>query len=526
MNSFYHYLVENYHQIIHLTLQHLQLTLMSVVIAASIGVPLGIVITRNKRVANSVLGVTGVLQAIPSLALLGFLIPLLGIGELPAIIMVILYSLLPIVKNTYVGLSGVDPSLIEASKGMGMTDRQILFKVKTPIAYPLIMAGLRISVVRAVGLMTLAAFIGAGGLGLLVYTGVQTVNTNMILAGAIPACILALLLDYIVGLIEEILTPYGIQVSMNKTKIKSRKMIKLQRKILAFVTLVILLITLIVALSSGKKKETIVIASKNFTENVTLAYMMEDIIEHDTNLNVTLKERLGATGILHDALINGDIDIYPDYTGTGYMNIMKQDITDGCDETCVYNQVKTYYNDNFDVDWLEPFGFNNTYTLAVRQDTQKKYNLKTYSDLAAVSSELVLGSTFEFLERHDGYLGLQDTYGFNFKEEKGLDEGIRYLSIINGDIDVTDAFSTDGLLIKNNLYVLKDDKKFFPPYYAAPLVRNDLIKKHPEVKTALLKLGNILDDETMSHLNYLVDVEHQSSKQVAHDYLQELGLLD
>jgi glycine betaine/choline ABC-type transport system substrate-binding protein/ABC-type proline/glycine betaine transport system permease subunit len=527
MRNLISYIQENYQKIFELTIEHIGLTVFAVLIAMVIGIPLGIVITKNKKLANGVLGTSGVIQATPSLALLGFLIPFLGIGEVPAIIMVILYSLLPIIKNTYVGLSGVDPNLIEASKGMGMTDRQILFRIKLPIAYPLIMAGLRISVVSAVGLMTLAAFIGAGGLGYLVYSGVQTVNNAMILSGAIPAMILALLLDYLVGKTEDVLTPYGIQVSMNKENLKPLNKIKKQRKVLlGLFAAVVMAFIVSTSVTSFKERNTIVIGSKNFSENATLAYMMEDIIEYETNLDVKVKDRMGATSILHEALVKGDIDIYADYTGTGYMSLMKREVEAGCDADCVYEEVKTYYHDQFDVTWLEPFGFNNTYTLAITKEMQENYQIKTYSDLASLSQNFVLGSTFEFLNRNDGYLGLQEAYPFHFGGTESLDEGLRYRAMESGDIDVTDAFSTDGLLIKHNLFVLEDDLGFFPPYYAAPLVRGELIEKHPEVQTAVLKLALILDDETMSELNYKVDVEKMSSQDVAYNFLIEQGLIN
>lgn len=200
-----------YDEILEALLKHLSLTFISVGLAILIGVPLGILIARYKKLSKPVIGFANVVQAVPSLALLGFLIPLLGIGETPAIIMVLLYSLLPIVKNCYTGLINIDSDLLEAAKGMGMTKRQVLFKVQIPLATPVIMAGIRISAVTAVGLMTIAAFIGAGGLGDLVFRGVQSVNNNMIIAGALPACLLALLMDFVIGKLETVTVPKGIK---------------------------------------------------------------------------------------------------------------------------------------------------------------------------------------------------------------------------------------------------------------------------------------------------------------------------
>lgn len=198
-------------EIIQRLLEHIELTLIAVGFAIIVGIPLGILIARYKKLAVPVIGVANVIQAIPSLALLGFLLPILGIGSTPAIVMVLLYSLLPIVKNCYTGLINIDVDLLEAAKGMGMTKRQVLFKVQIPLAMPVIMAGIRISAVTAVGLMTIAAFIGAGGLGDLVFKGVQSVNNNMILAGALPACLLALLMDFLIGKLEKVTVPKGIK---------------------------------------------------------------------------------------------------------------------------------------------------------------------------------------------------------------------------------------------------------------------------------------------------------------------------
>lgn len=211
MINFFNFFVSRLSQIQGLTLQHIELTLIAVLFAIAIGVPLGIFVERVKKLSGIIIGIANVVQAIPSLALLGFLIPAFGIGSTPAIIMVFLYSLLPIIKNTYIGLENIDSEIIEAGKGMGMTQSQLLRLVKLPLALPVIMAGVRIAAVTAVGLMTIAAFIGAGGLGYMIFTGIQMYNTMMVLSGAIPAAILALLIDFIIGKIEAKVTPKGIK---------------------------------------------------------------------------------------------------------------------------------------------------------------------------------------------------------------------------------------------------------------------------------------------------------------------------
>jgi osmoprotectant transport system permease protein len=205
--NFIAYISENMAGILLRTLQHIQLTLLSIGIATVIGVPLGILISYIAQLKKPVLGFANVVQAVPSIALLGFLVPFLGIGEKPAVFMVVIYSLLPIIKNTTIGLSNINAEMVEAANGIGMTKFQVLTKVKLPLALPVIMAGIRISAVTSVGLVTLAAFIGANGLGYLIYSGIRTVNTNQILSGAAPACILALFVDFAASLVERAVTP-------------------------------------------------------------------------------------------------------------------------------------------------------------------------------------------------------------------------------------------------------------------------------------------------------------------------------
>ena len=211
MIALFKYMTEHSSQITELLIEHIEMTAAAVAFAVCIGVPLGILISYVRRLGKPIIGVANVVQAVPSMALLGLAIPLLGIGTLPAVVMVIIYSLLPIIKNTYTGIAGIDPQLVEAAGGIGFTRWQVLRKIKLPMALPVIMAGVRISAVTAVGLMTMAAFIGAGGLGYLVFSGIRTVNNLQILAGAIPACLLALLVDFLMGLVEKLVTPISLQ---------------------------------------------------------------------------------------------------------------------------------------------------------------------------------------------------------------------------------------------------------------------------------------------------------------------------
>ncbi|XJZ25674.1 glycine betaine ABC transporter substrate-binding protein [Bacillota bacterium Lsc_1132] len=521
MNQFWNYVLVNYQQIFSLLGKHIYLSVVSVLIAVVIGIPLGILISREPRLSKPVIGTTNVIQAIPSLALLGFLIPFIGIGSTPAIVMVVLYSLLPIVKNTYTGLTNIDSDILEAARGIGLTKSQTMRKIQLPLAFPVIMAGIRISAVTAVGLMTIAAFIGAGGLGYLVFSGVQTVDNNMILAGAIPACILALLIDFGVGKLEKKLSytsKMNSSTSMKKSAGSGRK-----KLIVSFATIVLIAAGVFAFFPTAKAEDKIVIGTKNFSEQLILGNMLADLIENKTDLQVDRKLNLGGTQVAFGAIKSGDIDMYVEYTGTGLVDIMKKQAVNNPQQ--VYNIVKKEFKSKYGIDLLQPLGFNNTYALAVRQETASKYGLKTISDLAKVSNQMIIGPTIEFPNRNDGLPGLTKAYNMNFKAVKAVDGGLRYTALKNYKSDVIDAFSTDGLLEAFHLKVLEDDKHFFPPYYAVPIIKESTLKEHPELKKVINSLAGKLSDEKMRDLNYKVDSLKQSPDKVAKEFLQKEGLI-
>jgi osmoprotectant transport system permease protein len=517
MSDFYNYLSGNYEQIIDLLGQHIYLSIISVLVAVIIGIPLGILISRQPKLSKPIIGTTNVIQAIPSLALLGFLIPFIGIGSAPAIVMVVLYSLLPIVKNTYTGLTNIDPDILEAAKGIGLTKSQTMKKVQLPLAFPMIMAGIRISAVTAVGLMTIAAFVGAGGLGYLVFSGVQTVDNYMILAGAIPACILALLIDFVVGKLE---TSFSYS---NKRKSATKAGKNIKRLVIAFTSIIVVAAGAFTVYSKASAGDKIVIGSKNFSEQLILGNMLADLVESNTDLKVERKMNLGGSQVAFSAIKNGDIDMYVEYTGTGLVNILNQSPQSDPDK--VYDYVKKEFKEKFGIDFLKPLGFNNTYALAVRQDTAQHYNLNTISDLAKVSDSMIMGPTIEFPNREDGLIGLSKTYNLKFKDVQAVDGGLRYTALDNHKSDVIDAFSTDGLIEEFGLKVLKDDKNFFPPYYAVPIVKEETLKEHPELEEALNTLAGKLTDDKMRKLNYKVDSLKESPAKVAKEFLKEEGLI-
>lgn len=521
MGEFWNYLSVNYQQVLSLLGEHIYLSIVSVLIAIIIGIPLGILISNEPKLSKPIIGTTNVIQAIPSLALLGFLIPFIGIGSSPAIVMVVLYSLLPIVKNTYTGLTNIDGDILEAAKGIGLTKSQTMKKVQLPLAFPMIMAGIRISAVTAVGLMTIAAFVGAGGLGYLVFSGVQTVDNYMILAGAIPACILALFIDFVVGKLESNLS-YTSKQTGAKRGAKKGKTAK--RWIVAVTTIVIIAAGCFKVYSTANAEDKIVIGSKNFSESIILGNMLADLIENKTDIQVERKLNLGGTQVAFNAVKSGDIDAYVEYTGTGLVNILKQSPENDTDK--VYTYVQKEFKQKYGIELLKPLGFNNTYTLAVRPDTAQEYGLETISDLAKVSGNLIMGPTIEFSNRKDGIEGLEKTYNMKFKAVKSIDGGLRYTALDNHKSDVIDAFLTDGLIEEFGLKVLKDDQNFFPPYYAVPIIKEETLKEHPELKNVLNSLAGKLSDDKMRELNYKVDSLKQSPAKVAKEFLKQEGLLD
>lgn len=515
MDNFISFIIQQKSKILSLLIQHVSLTASAIVIAILVGVPLGILISRTPKLRKLILGFVNVVQAVPSMALLGLLVPIMGIGSKPAIFTVVIYSLLPIVKNTYIGISSIDPVVLESAKGIGLTRNQTLFKIQLPLSLPIIMGGVRISAVTAVGLMTLAAFIGAGGLGYLVFSGVQTVNNNMILAGAIPSCILALLVDYIFSQIEALVTPKGLDLNRGKKNFIGLKVVSAILIITVVATAVVPMFT--------RKKDTVTVGSKNYTEQLVLGNMYADLIEAHTDLNVERKLNLGGASVTFNALDSGELDMYVDYTGVILLNVMKHEMVTDPDET--YNIVKDTMEKEHGLTLLDPIGFNNTWTLAMKPELAEQYNIETMSDLSKYSSDLILSCTLEFENREDAYVGLSKLYNMKFKDVKAVDGSLRYTAVDKNEAQVIDANSTEGLVKKYKLKILEDDRGFFPPYYAAPIVREDTLEKYPELRKVLNMLKDKIDEKTMMELNYQVDEKGRSPEDVAHDYLTQEGLI-
>ena len=287
-----------------------------------------------------------------------------------------------------------------------------------------------------------------------------------------------------------------------------------------------MLVTLFLIAAVGcSSEETITIASKPMTEQYIIAEMLTALIEQETDLKVTYIAGIGGgTANIHPAMLKGEVDIYPEYTGTALMEVLKQDLIN--DPEKLYTEVKQSYSDDFNIYWSNLYGFNDTFGLAMKKDIASLLGIKTYSDLAAKSKDLTFGAEHDFFERDDGMPGLKNTYNMNFGNEVGMDIGLKYQAINANEVDVINIFSTDGKLEEYNMTVLEDDLNYFPSYYAATLVRQEVLDEHPELIEVLAMLDGAINNQEMTKMNYQVEVEKQQPKDVALSFLQAKGLLD
>lgn len=483
--------------------KHIEISFIAIFIAVIISLPLGIYLTRHKKVAEPIIQIAAIFQTIPSLALLGILIPIVGIGEIPAVIALVIYAILPILRNTYTGIKEINPMLIEAAEAMGMNKRKRLYKVQLPLAMPVIMAGIRTAMVLIIGTATLAALIGAGGLGDLILLGIDRNMNSLILLGAIPAALLAIIFDILLKYLEKA---------------------SLKKSFIAMALGAIVTISLVAAPYITGQNKQLVIAGKLGSEPEILINMYKLMIEDETNIKVILKPGMGKTSFLFNALQSDDIDIYPEFTGTALSAFLKEDAKSN-DSTQVYNQAKVGMEEKFNMVFLKPMKFNDTYAVAASEDFAKKYNLSRISDLNNVEDMIKAGFTLEFTDRDDGYKGIQKFYGLKISNLKTMEPKLRYEAIVNGEINLIDAYSTDSELAQYNLKVLQDDKQFFPPYQGAPLMLKRTLQKYPEIEAPLNKLAGKITDDEMRRMNYEVNVQGKPAEDVARAYLKKESLI-
>ena len=496
------FLEERRTELLFLTAQHLVLVLVSTAVAVAIGVPLGLLLTRRPRLARAVLAGTSLLQTIPSLALFGFLIaiPFLGIGAPTAIVALVLYALLPILRNTYTGLLQVDPAVVEAATGLGMTPWQRLRMVELPLALPVILAGVRIAAVVSVGTATIAAAVGAGGLGTYVFRGIATLDTRLMLAGAIPAAILALLADALLASVERSRRP-------------ARAAALLALGAVALVAL---------SLPRGPGNDAsraVVVGSKNFTEQVLLGEILAQVLE-SRGLAVDRRLNLGGTSLCHAALRSGQLDAYVEYTGTALVDVLKRPVAG--DPAAVLRAVRDGYA-ALGLAVGEPLGFNNTFALVVRPETAARLGLRRISDLPPHAGSLRVGLFGEFLERRDGMAGLVEAYGLRFgTPPREMDLGLLYPALAQDRVDLVVGSATDGLIAAMGLVVLEDDRRYFPPYDAVPVMNTEAVRRHPGLEEAAASLAGRIDEAAMRRMNQAVDGEHRAPAAVAREFVMGL----
>ncbi|GBG93562.1 glycine betaine/carnitine/choline ABC transporter substrate-binding and permease protein [Ligilactobacillus salitolerans] len=486
-------------------LQHLQISTISLLIAMVIAIPLAIWVVKHTKLAEFLLQLTGVLQTLPSLAVLGLLIPIVGIGTVPAVIALVVYALLPIFQNTYLGLTEIDPALEEAADAFGMSRMKKLFRLELPLAMPTIISGIRTALVMIIGTATLAALIGAGGLGTFILLGIDRNNTSLILIGAIASGLLAIIMSALIKWLEH-----------------------------ASVKTAVSVLALIVVLLGGgsaynayvNRTETITIAGKLGSEPEILINMYKELITNDdSHIKVTLKPNFGKTTFLFNAVKNDQIDIYPEFTGTVLETLAKKpQKTTGLTAQATYRKAKTTLAKQDELALLKPMKYNNSYALAVPEKFQQEHKLKTISDLQNVQSLLKGGMTLEFIDRGDGLKGIKQTYGLDFPV-KSMEPALRYQAIGQKKINIVDAYSTDSELRQYHLGILKDDKRMFPTYQGAPLMKQKFADDHPQIVKSLNKLAGKITEKQMQEMNYEVNVQDKSPATVAHNYLSKHHLL-
>ncbi len=492
---------------------HLQLTMVALLLGTSISVPLGVMVTRLRWIGQPVMVSASVIQTVPSLALLAIMVPVLAalnlqsIGYLPAIIGLTLYSILPILRNTVAGLQSVDPSLIEAARGVGMTPAQQLRRVELPVAMPVIIAGIRTSTVWTVGIATLATPVGATSLGNYIFTGLQTRNFTAVMVGCVAASILALILD---GLVR------AFEVAVQKRN----------RALGAAVLGVLALLFLLVGASIAPKllfptQDRITIGAKTFTEQYILSEIMAQTIQEATKLDTTVMQSLGST-VAFDALRTGQLDVYVDYSGTIWATIMKRDKLPS-NRNEVLSKVARYLADEHGIVQVSALGFENTYALAMRDQQARELGIRRISDLTPSAPRLSIGGDYEFFGRAE-WRDIEKTYGLKFGSRRSMDSSLMYQAIANGSVDVISAFSTDGRIAALNLRVLEDDRGTIPPYDAVILVSPHLMRKHPSVAEALRRLAGTIDADRMRRMNLEVDEFGKSPAEVASKFLRETDL--
>ncbi|MGH9258092.1 MAG: glycine betaine ABC transporter substrate-binding protein [Vicinamibacterales bacterium] len=487
--------------------QHIALVVISTAVAVAAGVPIGIIAAHRPRLGAPVTAAASIVQTVPSLALFGFLLPLPlvgGVGARTALVALILYALLPVIRTTAAGIRSIDPAILEAADAMGMTPWQRLTQVELPLALRAIIAGVRVAAVVGVGTVTIAAAIGAGGLGAYIYRGLSMVDATVILAGAVPAAALAMVVDGGLLLVERAL-------SARRWAPRSAR---------AAVVAAAIGCAAAVVLAATPSTERIVVGSKNFTEQVVLGELMAQAIERYAGLPVDRRLNLGGTLICDRAIQTGDIDLYVEYSGTALTAVFRQSVRS--DPRAVLDEVRRRYADS-GRSMLAPLGFGNTFAILVRAADARARGLTRLSELAAHAPGWRAAFGYEFLERPDGFRGLANTYGLRFRESpRVMDLALMYRALAEGQVDVVAGDSTAGLIGALDLAMLEDDRHYFPPYDAIPVVHAATLLRHPEIGAAIGRVTGRVTADAMRQMNYAVDARRQDPAAVVSSFLDAL----
>ncbi len=510
--------------------EHLLMVALAVAIALLIALPLGVLIQGRPRLAQLVLGLANAVQTIPSLAIFGLLltVPVLGgIGPTPAVLALVLYALLPLLRGLVTGLDQVPSGLKEAGRALGLSRGQVLRHVEFPLALPSLMAGLRVATVISVGVATIGAAIGAGGLGVFIFRGIATVNNSLLLAGALPAAAIALVADGALGALETRLcrrvAKGGSQAGRRgggRAAWRRRRWLQL----LAGTLLVAALLAIPVAWSwlAPSGGETVVVGAKGYTEQLLLGELLAQEIEAHTSLRVKREFSLGSTFLLHEAVRQGRIDGYVEYTGTAWTAILRQPPLPPERRAVLWQRARQLYDDRFGLRMFPSLGFENTFAILIRQADGQRLGLRTISDAVKPARQWRAAFGYEFLNREDGLPGLAERYGLRFAAPpSAMDLGLTYRALADGRVDLIAGDSTNGLISALKLQILEDDRAYFPPYDAVPVFNAASLRRHPELLPVLDRLSGRLSAATMQRLNAAVDLQGQTPELVVRHWRRD-----
>ena len=486
--------------------RHLLLSITALGIGIGISLPLAVFVTRVRVLQGPVLMIASAIQTIPSLALLALMVPILReIGFLPAAIALILYSMLPVIRNTVTGITEVDPDLIEAGRGLGMTPNQLLFRVQLPLAMPVIIAGIRTATVWVVGIATLSTPVGATSLGNYIFSGLQTQNYTAVLVGCVAAAALALVLDGLIRVMEHAAAG------------RNRRLIGGAALTLLALILVGLWPTVADRLTSDTRPE-VTIGTKTFTEQYILAQLIADRLD-GAGFASRKVESLGST-VAFDALVAGRIDCYVDYSGTIWANYMKREGNPGTE--AVLAGVRAWLRAEHGIEESIRLGFENTYALAMRRERAEQLGIRTIDDLVPHAARLKLGGDYEFFARPE-WRELRAKYDLAFDELVTMDSTLMYSAVATGEVDVITAFSTDGRILAFDLVSLDDPRGAFPPYDALLLIGRSATAAMPTLGRVLAPLRDAISDEAMRKANKHVDMDGRSITEAATLLWDSLG---